>query len=141
MNSISSKPPIWFWIISVVALLWNAMGVMAYLNEKYNSEGMLEQLTEAQKELFYARPAWVTAAFAIAVFVGLIACTGLLLRKKWARLLFILSLLGALAQNLWYYVLSGNDDMSSAGLSIAVIAISIFLAWFAGKGISKGWLR
>ena len=26
------KPPIWFWIIGVIALLWNALGVAAYFS-------------------------------------------------------------------------------------------------------------
>lgn len=35
-HSTRTKPPIWFWIISVIALIWNLMGVMAYLGQAYS---------------------------------------------------------------------------------------------------------
>ena len=78
------KPPTWFWVVSVIALLWNLVGVFNYLNQAFNQVAMLESLNQAQREAFEGIPAWATAAFAIAVFSGTIACIGLLLRKKWA---------------------------------------------------------
>ncbi len=30
-TSTRARPPIWFWIVSILALLWNLLGVMAYL--------------------------------------------------------------------------------------------------------------
>lgn len=29
----SVKPPVWFWIISVLGFLWNLMGVAAFIND------------------------------------------------------------------------------------------------------------
>ena len=78
----TTKPPVWFWIISVVALLWNGMGVNAYLQQAYMTEGFKAQYNAEQLEAIANTPAWVTAAFAIAVFAGFLGCVGLLLRKK-----------------------------------------------------------
>ena len=81
----SVKPPIWFWLVSVIALLWNLMGVFNYLNQAYNQEALLEAMDQAQREVFEGIPAWATAAFAIAVFAGAIGSIGLLIRKKWVN--------------------------------------------------------
>jgi len=31
MNDIAIKPPIWFWVVSTLGLVWNAMGVVAFV--------------------------------------------------------------------------------------------------------------
>lgn len=39
-----NKPTSAFWIISAVALLWNIMGVIAYLGQAYMTEEVLKAL-------------------------------------------------------------------------------------------------
>lgn len=141
-ESITIKPPTWFWVVSVLALLWNLMGVGAYLAEAFMTEEVLSAMSEADRGILEARPAWVTAAFAIAVFSGLLGCIGLLLRKKWAYILLLLSLLGVLAQNTYYFFMSNaTEGLSSTDLvmTILVIVISIFLVFFAKAVAKKQW--
>ena len=90
----SVKPPVWFWVVSIIALVWNLMGVAAYLMDAYMSIEQLEAMSQEMRELYEGRPAWVTAAFAIAVFAGFIGSIGLLLRKKWAKRCLFFPLLG-----------------------------------------------
>lgn len=80
------KPPISFWILSVLALIWNLFGVMAYLSSAFMTDEMKASMTEAELRLAENTPAWATAAFAIATWGGLLGCIALLFRKKWARL-------------------------------------------------------
>ncbi len=140
----SNKPPLWFWIVSVLALLWNLMGVFSYLSQAYIGVEELEQMTQAQRELFEAQPAWVTGAFAIAVFGGTLGCIALLLRKKWAKPVFILSLLAVLAQFAYSLFLSNTVEVygnTAIIMPIVIIIIAILLVMFAKKGAQKGWLR
>ena len=58
------KPPTWFWVVSIIALLWNLMGVFNYLNQAFNQQAILETLDQAQREAFEGIPAWATAACA-----------------------------------------------------------------------------
>ncbi len=139
----SNKPPVWFWVVSVLGLLWNIMGVMAYLAQAYTSVEDLEKMTQAQRELFEAQPAWVTAAFAIAVFGGALGCITLLLRKKWAKQVLIVSLLGVLAQFIYGLLLSNTIEVygnQAIFMPIVVVIIAVFLILMAKKGIQKGWL-
>ena len=66
-----NKPPIWYWLLSIIALVWNGMGVNAYLQQAYNTESYQTMYSEEQLEIAANMPAWVTAAFAIAVFLVL----------------------------------------------------------------------
>jgi len=140
----SVKPPTWFWVVSVIALLWNLIGVMNYLNQAFNQVALLESMDQAQREAFEGIPAWATAAFAIAVFSGTLACIGLLVRKKWAKPLFIISLIAALAQFIhWLFISNAVEAFgpSTYAMPAVIIIIGIYLIFFSKKGIEKGWLK
>jgi hypothetical protein len=144
MSSTSIKPPTWFWVVSVIVLLWNLMGVSSYLMQAYTSIEQLEAMSQAERALYENQPAWVTACFAIAVFSGTIAAIGLLLRKKWARPVFIISLLTATAQFIhWLFVTNSVEVYGSEAyiMPALVIIFGIYEIYFAKKGIKKGWLR
>lgn len=139
----SVKPPVWFWVVSVIALLWNLMGVAAYLGDAYTSVEQLEQMTQAQRELFEGRPAWVTAAFAIAVFAGAIGSVALLIRKKWAKPVLTLSLIAAIAQFIYNTFMTNTIEVmgnQAIIFPILVLGIGLYLIFFAKKGIQNGWL-
>lgn len=137
-DSTSSKPPIWFWIVSVIALIWNGMGVKAYLDQAYNTEAYQEMYTEEMREIAANFPTWVTAAFALAVFAGVIAALLLILRKKFATRLWVLSLIAVLAQ-MGYVLINGYA--SSVGMTIMIIVLAIVFTWFSKMSASKGWLN
>jgi len=128
----------------VIALLWNLIGVMNYLNQAFNQVALLESMDQAQREAFEGIPAWATAAFAIAVFSGTLACIGLLVRKKWAKPLFIISLIAALAQFIhWLFISNAVEAFgpSTYAMPAVIIIIGIYLIFFSKKGIEKGWLK
>jgi len=138
-NYSSTKPPVWFWIISVIALLWNLMGVYAYLFKHIATEEMIAELDpQLQFEMGIEHPAWYTALFAIAVFGGVLGCLGLLLRKKWAYMFFIISFLCATAQQIYYVMtVEGTDKV----MPILIIIVCVLLIWFSKMSISKTWIK
>ncbi|HLE83884.1 MAG TPA: hypothetical protein VJG13_06065, partial [Thermoanaerobaculia bacterium] len=75
-----SRAPVHLWIVGVLALLWSAMGAFDYLATQTRWEPYVGQFTEEQLAYFYGFPAWVVAAWAIAVWGGLLASIALLLR-------------------------------------------------------------
>jgi len=137
MTNFKVKPPIWFWIVSVIALLWNAMGVNQYLGQAYQTESWRAALTDEQFEMVTNFPSWLTAAFAIAVFAGILGSFALLLRKKWAYSLLVLSLIAVLIQ-MGYILIKGHYD--GIEMTISIIVFAIFLVWFSKKSVSKGWI-
>lgn len=137
----TTKPPIWYWIISVIALVWNGLGVMQYLARAYATDEMIATLPEeAQAEFLVEHPAWYTAAFAIAVFCGALGALSLLLRKKWAYFLFVISAFGAIIQHIYLFI---NVEMSGTQLvmPLMVILVCLFLIWYAKNSIQKDWIR
>ena len=135
--------PAWFKIVAVVALLWNLLGCIAFFSDLRLSPDDLAQLPEAQQALYAARPGWAVAATGVAVFGGVIGCIGLLLRRRWAFPILVLSLAGIVVQDFGLFVLA--DGASLAGpvavvMQGIVLAVGIGLVLLSRKGIARGWL-
>lgn len=128
MTELDNRPGGLYWTVAVVALVWNLIGVATYLGSV-----MGETATAP------AMPAWVTGAYAIAVFGGTFGAVGLLLRKAWAVPLFALSLVAVIAQ--WGYILIAME-MEPAGLvlPVLILLIAAYLLWAAISAKNKGWL-
>ena len=136
MTTNSNKPNALFWVIGVIALIWNGLGAMAYLGRAFMTEEMIAALPkEQQAELLVEHPAWVTAAFAIAVFAGVIASILLLMRKKLSYSLFVLSAIAAIAQHTYLFL---NVEMASIVMPVLVVVVCIFLVWYSKKSINDG---
>lgn len=139
----SIKPARSFWIISILALVWNAIGIVTYLMSVTLSPEALAAMPEAERALYTDIPAWVTGAYAIAVFGGTIASAALLLRKAWAVPAFIVSLVAIVVQMghaLFTSELLDVKGPSSAVLPIVIVVIAAFLVWYARSAKSKGWI-
>lgn len=93
-----SKVPVWFWAASIAALLFEMLGCFFYLVEVKMTATEIASLPLDQRAMLEARPSWFYAAFAVAVWVGLVGAIGLLLRKAWAVPLLLVSLLFAILQ-------------------------------------------
>lgn len=140
----TTKPPVWFWIVSVLALLWNLMGVMNYLGSTFMKEALKAEMTPEQVNLMESTPAWVTAAFAIAVWFGAAGCIGLLLRKKWAKSALGMSLIGILVQTGYGFFMTNATEVYGQTeafiIPLMVIVIGIFLIFFARLSERKLWI-
>ena len=139
-----NRVPAWFWIVSGLALLWEAMGCYAYVTQVSMTADQLAAMPEGQRELWASMPAWVTAAYAIAVWGGLLGAIALLLRRGWALPLFAISLLAVLVQFGWSFLIAGAAEKvgsSAYALPAAIIVIGALLVWFASTASRRGWLR
>lgn len=140
----NSKPTRWFWIIGVAALIWNLLGVMAYILQVTMTDEALAQLPDDQRMLYESVPAWAIAAFATAVFAGAFGCLALLLRRTWAIPLFALSLVGVLLQMFHAFFLSEaaqDYGASDVMMPVLVILIAVWLLWYSRAVNARGWLH
>ncbi|MCF6223806.1 MAG: hypothetical protein L3J34_08765 [Flavobacteriaceae bacterium] len=143
MSNASNKPKASFWIISVIALIWNLMGVFAYLTQAYMSDEVLAALPDTERALYENLPAWVTVAYAIAVFGGTIGAILMLLKKKLSVQLFTISLLGVIIQMSYNFFMSNTIEVygpSSIVMPIMIIVIAFYLVWYSKSVRTKGWL-
>lgn len=137
------KPPTWFWIVSGLALVWNLMGIMAYIAQVTMSPEALQALPENERALMESTPSWATGAFAIAVWGSTLASLLLLLRKKLATLVFIISYGGILVQMCHAFFIANSIEVYGPGglvMPVMVLAIGAALIWFSRKATANGWI-
>jgi hypothetical protein len=143
-QAFGTKPPVWFWIVSVLSLLWSLIGCLACAMQVSMGPAEIAQLPPAQAEIFAMMPGWVKAAYVVAVGAGLLGSVALLMRRRWAQGLFVASLIGIVVQFGWTFL--ATPIMSTVGASAipfpALIAvICIVLIWCSGLAARRGWLR
>jgi len=131
-----------FWAIGAVAFIWNVMGVINFLVQM--NAGTLASFPESHRAIVESRPAWATAAFAMAVFGGALGCLLLMLRKSAAYYLFIASLLGVIVQLIHTLgIASSTIDFSPFDILMIILmplAVAAFLIWYSKWAESKGWI-
>ena len=128
-----------FWMIGVITLVFNAMGVINYFVQL--TADSLASYPESYRPLIEGRPAWASAAFAIAVFGGSLGCLFLLLRKSAAFYVFIASLFGVSVTMVHIF---GVIRFSSFAPWVGVLmqlAVTAFLIWYSKQARSKGWIK
>ena len=142
MNVTTSRP-LGFWIISVLALLWNLLGVAIFFLQVNMPPEALAAMPADQRALYESMPAWVDGAFAVAVFGGVLGSAMLLLKRRLALPLLVLSLLGVVAQMGYTYLMTPAFRVygaSGAILPVLLVLIALFLVWFARRALARGWI-
>ncbi|MBX2826417.1 MAG: hypothetical protein KTR33_16900 [Gammaproteobacteria bacterium] len=131
-----------FWVISILMLVWNALGAVNYLGQ--TSPEIVASMPENHQAIILGRPAWATAGFAVAVFGGVLGCLLLLFRRSLALPVFIVSLLGVLVTTLHTFGVVQKVAFSSGELVLMVlmpIVVALLLVWYALHARKAGWLR
>lgn len=143
MSNSTNNPNVAYWVIGVLSLIWNAMGVNAYVQQAYDTEAHRAQYSAEQLEIMSNLPVWYTALFAIAVFAGALACIMMLLRKKSANFLFKLSMYAVLLQTVYNLFMNEGTEFYGAfeySMLISIPVVAIFLVIYVKKATNKEWL-
>ena len=125
-----------FWVICIVALIWNVMGSANFIMQM--NPDMLANYPEAAQSLIASRPLWATIGFAIAVFGGVLGDILILLKKSAAFYLFVASFVCAIVANIHTFSVSNSADIWAGSLMSIVVAA--FLIWYSKLAKGKGWI-
>ena len=142
-EKIKVSAPKWFWIIAILALAWFLMDVSAFLMRIFMLNEIIQNMPEAQQNIYLNMPSWVNVVFGLEVFGGFLGSVCLLIKKKWAFIGFSLSLIGTLSQTSYIYFFS--DAVSVTGESAVImplvgITICVALILFTRSAALKDWL-
>ncbi|MFT4660669.1 MAG: hypothetical protein ACI8XB_000937 [Patiriisocius sp.] len=144
MSERKVRPTIWFWIISLILLLWNILGLMMFIHQMTMSPTEMAELSQIEQNFLINRPLWVVVSFGIAVFTGVLGCLALLLKNMLAKPLLLVSLIAVIVQmSHMLFLINAMEilEEGSAFMTISVLIVSIFLVIFSNISIKKGWLK
>ena len=127
----------WYgWVIGFLLLVYSSFSVYDYImTVRYGKTYFLESgMTEFQIEYFINYPIWVTIAWTLSVWGLFLATIALLLRIRVAFILFLISLIGTLANILYAFGLSdGRVAMGVIWPAPIIIALIIGAMVFYSK--------
>ncbi len=142
----TNKPGKGLLIIGILGLLWNLIGVFFWMAENFMmTEEVKATLSPERLELMESAPSWGVIVYGIATIGGVLACIMLLMRKKLAVVLFLISLLCIVIQMGYgmFFMKWGNilGPVDAYVMPLIVIIIGVFLYMYSKKATSKGWLN
>jgi hypothetical protein len=126
---------------ATASLLFMGLGCISYLMHVLANPATMPL---DQRAAWEAEPAWVTGAYAVAVWVGLAGGLMLLLRRKQAEWLMMISLVAVLVWLAGLILVSPLRDSLSANdliVALLVTALTWTIFWFARHSRQRGWLR
>ena len=132
-----------FWLISVIALLWNVGGAINYLMQT-NVE-FVATLPDTHRAIIEGRPLWATGGFALGVFGGALGCILLLFKKAFSFYVFIASLTGIIV------TMVHTTDVASSKIAFSLVEIMVMivlpvivaaiLIWYTKLAIGRNWIN
>ena len=139
------KPSVAFWVMGVLFLLWGLMGCSIYLNEVMMSDqAYAEAFGEDLAAVRDVNPVWAIAAFASAVWSGLLAAILFLLRKRLSAGIFIFSLVAAIIGFIPTFTNSVLRDAAGSTfwvMPLIVVVLGSIEVWYSRKQGAKGILH
>jgi hypothetical protein len=127
------------WVVGILGALWDSVGAFDYIMTETRNESYMSQFTPEQLEFFYGFPAWVVAFWAIAVWGGLLGTVLLLLRKRWAVPVLLVSLLSMVVTSIHNFVLSNGLEVTG-GVGLAFSGLIFLIAiglWLYGRAMAQ----
>lgn len=143
-ESIETKTPKHLWIIGVVALFWNAVGALDYVMTKTKNEAYMAQFTAEQLEFFYGIPPYIVATWAIAVWGGVLGAILLLMRKRLAVLVFLVSFIAMAITAFHNFVIDNGLEAMGEPFALffsgLIFVIALLLYLYSRKLMLRGIL-
>jgi len=136
-----AKTPWHLWLVGIVTLLFNAMGVRSYTMTKL---GKLAELgmTPDQIAFMNSYPAWISAFWALGVWGAFAGSLLLLLRSKWAVAAMVVATIGLVGTTIGnYIVIDVPAAMQAPALDVVIWAVTLFLLFYARRMAAAGVLR
>ena len=131
----------WYMIAAIASVLFMLVGCVGFVLDRMTDPSSLPL---DQRTVVMARPLWSLVAYGLAVWVGLAGAVLLVMKRKLAEPLLLVSLMAAVFTFLPYAVVPGvRDNVSTNDIAFAlvILAITWTIFWFARHSRQRGWLR
>ena len=140
----NAKAPWWFWLVALLAVLWNSGGVMDFTMTHTQNEAYMAAFTEAQRAYFYGYPLWASVVWAMGVFGAFLGAILLFFRSRFAFHAFVISLLGMVLSFGYQFFSETPDDLytfANMAFTAAIWLVAVLLLWYSVAMQKRGILR
>ena len=126
--------------VGILALLWHAAGALDYLLTQIDFAPYTGTVPPEWLAYFGAMPGWVTGAWAVGVWIGLLGAVLLLMREHWAPLALAVAFAGVLVATVWLTVFARPPMQEAVGMEFTWVMVGAtvlaLLLWLYAR-----WMR
>jgi hypothetical protein len=140
-NRIVSTPPAWYWLAALAALLFEGAGAYLYANSLTLDPASLPL---DQRAVFEATPQWMTIAWGLAIAAGVLGAVGLLIRRRFAEPLLLVSLLAVVVQFSGIFLVRQLRELTPEDhliVPVVILLLSYGIWQLAKLAKRRGWLH
>ncbi len=147
MTDRTSRAPWHLWLVGVIAVLFNAIGVFDHVMSMAMGRGKYMAsagMTPAQIAHYEEMPIWMIAVWTVGVWGAMLGSVLLLLRKKRAFPVFAVSLAAFLVSLIYTYVLTDGGEIMGGQMAIVsavIAALLLFFTWYSWLMTKRSVLR
>lgn len=146
MAGTNVKAPWHLWLVGIIAVLFNFIGVFDFVMVMAQGAAYMAKagMSAAQIAHYEALPVWMVAVWAIGVWTAFIASVLLLLRRKLAFTIFVASLAAFLLHLVYTYVLTDGGAVMGQQMAITsavIVTLLLFFSWYSRLMTRRGVLR
>jgi hypothetical protein len=133
MNDAPMKAPWQLWLVGVFATLFNAVGVFDFVMSRLQGDKYLASagMTPQQIAHYAQMPGWMLVVWAVGVFGAFAASVLLLMRRRSALPVFVVSLVAFFTSLLYTYVLTNGGAVMGQQMAIMSAVIALLLVLFS----------
>ncbi len=142
MTEGTSKAPVWYTVAVALFILWGLSACFSLY--MHFGVGPAPDASDYDKQLYADMPMWVNVTYVISVLSSLFSSIALLMRRRVAVPLSVLSLIGVVVQFGWIFTMT--DIIAVKGVWTTyfpafVLVVQLVQLWFANMANGKGLLR
>lgn len=146
MTDALARRPWHLWLVGVIAVLFNAIGAFDFVMSGVQGADYMTSagMTPEQIAHYQEMPMWMTIVWAVGVFGAFLASLLLLLRRKLALPVFVLSLVAFLINLYYTYVLTDGGVVMGREMVITnaiITGLLAFFSWYARFMAARHVLR
>jgi hypothetical protein len=134
--------PRWLLGAGIVLLLWNLMGTSMFALDMMKTPADIAALPQDQQTLWAQMPVWGWVGYGLGTIAELLAALGIVLKKRWATIFALLSVVGVIANFLPTFAMSKGVDVWQPKFFVfplVIFAIALFQLCLARRGNARGW--
>lgn len=144
MTTSTVKPPKSFWVVAILAILWNLMGLFSFIFHMIISPEMIAEMPEIDQKIYNEYPNWMNYVYGTATISGALASLLMSFRLKICHYVFLISLIGVLVSSYYTFFMLNIVQLKGAGAGVfplVILVIAVFLLLYTLKAMRNKWLK
>lgn len=137
----ASTVPAWYWLMAIACLLFEGAGALLFANSMTLDANSLPL---DQRAIFEATPKWMTFTWGVAITAGVLGAIGLLLRRKFAQSLLLISVLAVAIQFSGLFLVRQLRELTPEDhLIVPIVILMLSYGFWQGSKLAsrRGLLR